>query len=110
MTRIACLLVMSEPAGNEPAGDEPARPALLRVALAHSPRVEDAGAGRIYLDASGLEGLFGDEPRLKHHMPAEDRDGVLPCYGRTAVATCPSPSGAAGSLALDVAPTAIASA
>jgi protein ImuB len=59
MTRIACLLIMNEPAGNEAA-----RPALLRVALAHSPRVEDAGAGRIYLDASGLEGLFGDEPRL----------------------------------------------
>ena len=54
MTRIACLISMNEPA----------RPALLRVALAHSPRVEDAGAGRIYLDASGLEGLFGDEPRL----------------------------------------------
>ena len=59
MTRIACLITM-----NEPAGSEPARPALLRVALAHSPRVEDAGAGRVYLDASGLEGLFGDEPRL----------------------------------------------
>ena len=54
MTRIACLITMNEPA----------RPALLRVALAHSPRVEDAGAGRVYLDAAGLEGLFGDEPRL----------------------------------------------
>jgi protein ImuB len=54
MTRIACLLTVNEPA----------RPALLQVALAHSPRVEDAGAGRIYLDASGLEGLVGDEPRL----------------------------------------------
>ena len=55
MTRIACLLAMSEPA----------RPtALLQVALAHSPRVEDAGAGRVYLDAAGLEGLFGDEQRL----------------------------------------------
>ncbi len=54
MTRIACLLAMNEAA----------RPALLPVALAHSPRVEDAGAGRVYLDASGLEGLFGDEPRL----------------------------------------------
>ena len=54
MTRIACLITMNEPA----------RPALLRVALAHSPRVEDAGAGRVYLDASGLEGLFGDAPRL----------------------------------------------
>jgi protein ImuB len=26
--------------------------------------VEDAGRGRVYLDASGLQGLFGDEPRL----------------------------------------------
>lgn len=55
MTRIACLLAMTEPA----------RPtALLQVGLAHSPRVEDAGAGRVYLDASGLQPLFGDEPRL----------------------------------------------
>jgi len=67
MTRIACLLTMNEPAGNEPA-----RPALLQVALAHSPRVEDAGAGRIYLDASGLEGLFGDEP----HLAARLRDAA----------------------------------
>ncbi len=59
MTRIACLITMNEPAGNEPA-----RSPLLQVALAHSPRVEDAGAGRVYLDASGLAGLFGDEPRL----------------------------------------------
>lgn len=54
MTRIACLSTMNDPA----------RPVLLPVALAHSPRVEDAGAGRVYLDASGLEGLFGDESRL----------------------------------------------
>ena len=67
MTRIACLLTMNDPAGNEP---EPARPALLRVALAHSPRVEDAVAGRVYLDASGLEGLFGDEPRLAARLRA----------------------------------------
>jgi protein ImuB len=70
MTRIACLLTMHEPAGNQPAGNGPARPALLRVALAHSPRVEDAGAGRLYLDASGLEGLFGDEPRLAARLRA----------------------------------------
>jgi protein ImuB len=55
MTRIACLA----------AAEESSAPAtLLRVALAHSPRVEDAGPGRVYLDASGLEGLFGGEPRL----------------------------------------------
>src|SRR5258706_14757677 len=64
MTRIVCLLTINEPAGNEPAGNDPARPALLQVALAHSPRGEEAGPGRISPDASGLEGLFGDEPRL----------------------------------------------
>jgi len=54
MTRIACLITTSEPG----------HPALLQVALAHSPRVEDGGAGRVYLDATGLHGLFGDEARL----------------------------------------------
>ncbi|MGH7383743.1 MAG: hypothetical protein ACREKG_01090, partial [Candidatus Rokuibacteriota bacterium] len=55
MIRLACLLTRNEPS---------AHAALLQIALAHSPRVEDGGAGRIYLDASGLEGLFGDEARL----------------------------------------------
>ena len=55
MTRIACLAAVDEP---------PAPATLLQVALAHSPRVEEAGAGRVYLDAAGLEGLFGDEPCL----------------------------------------------
>ena len=55
MTRIACLLPTTE-AITPPA-------TLLQIALAHSPRVEDASTC-IYLDAAGLEGLFGDEPRL----------------------------------------------
>jgi protein ImuB len=54
VTRIACLITASEPA----------HPALLRVALAHSPRVEDGAPGRVYLDATGLHALFGDEARL----------------------------------------------
>jgi protein ImuB len=55
MSRIACLVAVDEP---------PAPAALLQVALAHSPRVEEAGPGRVYLDAAGLESLFGDEPGL----------------------------------------------
>jgi protein ImuB len=55
MTRTACLIATGEPA--------PAT-VLLQVGLAHSPRVEDAGPGRIYLDASGLQALFGGEPHL----------------------------------------------
>lgn len=59
MSRIACLLATTDA---EP--DPSVQRALLQVALAHSPRVEDGGSGRVYLDASGLHGLFGDEPRL----------------------------------------------
>jgi protein ImuB len=59
MTRIACLLLTNDPV---PLG------ALLQVALAHSPRVEEADAGCVYLDASGLRGLFGDEPRLAERL------------------------------------------
>jgi protein ImuB len=59
MTRIACLLMANEPG---PSG------ALLQIALAHSPRVEETGAGYVYLDASGLQALFGDEPRLAERL------------------------------------------
>jgi protein ImuB len=61
MTRIACLIVTNE---------TPAPAALLQIALAHSPRVEEAGAGCVYLDASGLQGLFGDEPCLAERLRA----------------------------------------
>ena len=59
MTRIACLLLTNAP---------PLPGALLQVALAHSPRVEETGAGYVYLDASGLQALFGDEPRLAERL------------------------------------------
>ena len=59
MIRIACLLLTNELQAHGP---------LLQVALAHSPRVEDAGAGCIYLDASGLRGLFGDDVRLAERL------------------------------------------
>ena len=59
MTRIACLLAATDA---EPDGS--VHRVLLQVALSHSPRVEDGGIRRVYLDASGLHGLFGDEPRL----------------------------------------------
>jgi len=59
MTRIACLL---------PTNELQDHAALLQVALAHSPRVEDAGAGCVYLDASGLQSLFGDDARLADRL------------------------------------------
>ena len=81
MTRIACVLTTTG-AATEPS----AQSALLEVALAHSPRVEDAGAGRLYLDASGLQGLFGDEPRLAARL-----------HGAAAAAGWPARVGIAGS-------------
>jgi protein ImuB len=44
--------------------------ALIEVALAHSPRVEEAGPGLVYLDAAGLEGLFGGERQLGESLCA----------------------------------------
>ena len=64
MTRIACLL--PETPELVPTG------ALIQLALAHSPRVEDA-VTCIYLDAAGLEGLFGAEPELGARL----RDAAL---------------------------------
>ncbi|HZP35138.1 MAG TPA: hypothetical protein VFE48_01455 [Methylomirabilota bacterium] len=61
MSRIGCLL--PEAPSLPPPG------ALLQVALAHSPRVEEASTC-VYLDAAGLEGLFGDEPTLAERLRA----------------------------------------
>ncbi len=60
MRRIGCLFVAS------PAPET--SQALLEVALAHSPRVEETGPGLIYLDAAGLEGLFGGERQLGERL------------------------------------------
>jgi len=80
VTRIACLITATTPASpTTPAETVEPLPAtaLLQVALAHSPRVEDAGAGRVYLDATGLTGLFGDEPGLAARLSeAASRAGL----------------------------------
>lgn len=64
MRRIGCLLARDEAL---PLGEAEQR-ALLDVALAHSPRVESAGAGLVYLDATGLRGLFGEERRIGERL------------------------------------------
>jgi protein ImuB len=104
MTRIACLLMTN---------DLPAHAALLQVALAHSPRVEDAGAGCLYLDASGLQSLFGDDARLAERLRdaafavglairvgvAASRLGALAAARLGAGVTVVEPGGDAASLA-----------
>jgi protein ImuB len=51
-------------------GERSAQAALLDLALAVSPRVEDGGAGFVSLDLSGLEILYRDESRLAEDLIA----------------------------------------
>jgi protein ImuB len=64
LRRLACLV----PRGGETDGGGIGARALLDVALAHSPRVEAGGAGLVYLDVAGLEGLFGDEAEIGRRL------------------------------------------
>ena len=67
MTRIACLFV--------PGADPRVKPALLEIALRHSPSVEDGGPGIVYLDLGGLERLWGGEREIaaRLHSAARER-------------------------------------
>jgi len=55
-----------------------AQSALLEVALAHSPRVEEGGPGEVYLDTVGLGALFGDEATLARRLAAATAAAGLP--------------------------------
>lgn len=65
----------------DPECEQAAREALLDVAESFSPRVEDAGEGRLFLDASGLDRLHpGEAPEVELGRElmraAEKRAGV----------------------------------
>jgi len=60
VTRIACLFV--------PGAAERVQPALLEIALRHSPSVEDGGPGIVYLDLGGLERLWGGEEEIARRL------------------------------------------
>jgi len=61
-----------------PAHEAAAQQALLEVGVVHSPRVEEAGPGEVYLDVAGLGALFGDEPALARRLVQRARDARLP--------------------------------
>ena len=71
MTRIACLFV--------PGADPRVQPALLEIALRHSPSVEDGGPGIVYLDLGGLERLWGGEREIaaRLHSAACERGAAV---------------------------------
>src|SRR5437899_1679925 len=50
-----------------------ARHALLEAALAVSPRIEDGGAGLVYVDTVGLERLIGDPPSIGRRLVHQAR-------------------------------------
>jgi protein ImuB len=50
-----------------------ARHALLEAALAVSPRIEDGGAGLVYVDTGGLERLIGDPPAIGRRLVYQAR-------------------------------------
>ena len=66
MTRIACLFV--------PDADERVKPALLEIALRHSPSVEDGGPDIVYLDLGGLERLWGGEREIAERLRRAARE------------------------------------
>jgi protein ImuB len=59
-----------------------AQEALLAVALGTSPRVEDGGAGIVYVDLGGLGALHGGEPALGERLARHaGRVGLPACVG-----------------------------
>jgi protein ImuB len=64
LTRIGCLLLREREDGVEPHVQR----ALLDLALAHSPRVENAGPGLVYLDLAGLGRLFGSDAEIGRRL------------------------------------------
>jgi protein ImuB len=66
VTRIACLFV--------PVADERVKPALLEIALRHSPSVEDGGPDIVYLDLCGLERLWGGEEEIARRLHRAARE------------------------------------
>src|SRR5262245_52251796 len=80
--RARCPVLVSRPWREEPIAS--AGHALLEVALAVSPRVEDRGPGLVFVDVAGLGRLFGDDGVIARRLARLARDVGLP--GRVAVA------------------------
>src|SRR3989338_3257925 len=83
MTRIACLFV--------PAAAERVQPALLEIALRHSPSVEDGGPGIVYLDLGGLERLWGGEREIAARLQRAARESGAAARGGRAGPPRPGP-------------------
>jgi protein ImuB len=82
VTRIACLFL--------PVADERVKPALLEIALRHSPSVEDGGPDIVYLDLGGLERLWGGEREIAERL----RNAARECGAAAKIGIAGSRAGA----------------
>jgi len=87
LTQARSLLPRLIARARDPSCERAAQEALLDVAEGISPRVEDAGDGRIYLDATGLMRHYPDSEDPEHALAAtlldevEKRAGLMACAG-----------------------------
>src|SRR5438270_1786854 len=65
--------------GRDAECERTAQEALLEVAETFSPRVEDAGEGVVFLDVTGMERHFADDPGSAGVSPASDGDERAGC-------------------------------
>src|SRR5882724_11571856 len=83
-----------------------ARHALLEAALAVSPRIEDGGAGLVYVDTVGLDRLIGDPAAIGRRLVHQVRAiGLVPRVGLAASRTAARMAAATGSGAVTIIPT-----
>src|SRR5207245_11297224 len=83
-----------------------ARHALLEAALAVSPRIEDGGAGLVYVDTVGLDRLIGEPAAIGRRLVHQVRAiGLVPRVGPAASPTAARMAAATGSGAVTVIPT-----
>jgi len=71
--------------GRDAECERTAQEALLEVAETFSPRVEDAGEGVVFLDVTGMERHFADDPGSAGVSPAADAEQRL---ARAALRAC----------------------
>lgn len=64
--RTRCPTLVTRPVSDERTAS--ARAGLLEAASGVSPRVEDGGAGIVYVDVAGLGRLFGDDPAVGQRL------------------------------------------
>jgi protein ImuB len=101
--RARCPLLLTRPWVEEFVAS--ARHALLEAALAVSPRIEDGGAGRVYVDTVGLERLIGDPAAIGRRLVHQVRAiGLIPRVGLAASRTAARMAALNGSGAVTIIP------